>query len=354
MISGYAYPVIDFPVLAITFPNGLRCLCMSQPLRGALIGCGFFGRIQLEAWHRMPDVEIVAACDPDLDRAKQAAPRAYAEPEAMLAAEQLDFVDIATRPDSHLPLVRLAVAHRIPAICQKPVAESLAQAIEMARVAGASGVRVMVHENWRWQPWYRELKRLLDAGTIGRPHYLALRHRMSDGVGEQPYPRQPYFSQMPRLLLIETMIHFLDTARFLVGELSVRHAVLRRLNPHVVGEDLLVLVLEGGEQLTAVIDGNRLSEPEQDGTVMGDARIEGSLGTLSLLGDGRIFVRPIGGSPVEHRYRIPTHGYRGDSAYATLSHFIDCLESGAPFETSGPDYLQTSRLVFDAYRMAGW
>jgi predicted dehydrogenase len=328
--------------------------------QGLLVGCGYFAGIHLDAWKRLMDrAQIVAVCDIDREKAEQRAlafgiPHVYTDVSEAMRRTRPHFVDIVTRPDTHAEICRAAIGHGSAVLCQKPLAPTLEEAEQMVAACAEQNVPLMVNENWRWQPWYRELKRLLDAGTIGRPHYLALRHRMSDGVGEQPYPRQPYFSQMPRLLLIETMIHFLDTARFLVGELSVRHAVLRRLNPHVVGEDLLVLVLEGGEQLTAVIDGNRLSEPEQDGTVMGDARIEGSLGTLSLLGDGRIFVRPIGGSPVEHRYRIPTHGYRGDSAYATLSHFIDCLESGAPFETSGPDYLQTSRLVFDAYRMAGW
>jgi predicted dehydrogenase len=89
-------------------------------LRGAIIGCGYFGQIQHEAWMRIPGVELVAACDMDLERAESFAHRAYASAEAMLAAERLDFVDIATRAESHLPLVRLAATFKVPAICQKP------------------------------------------------------------------------------------------------------------------------------------------------------------------------------------------------------------------------------------------
>jgi len=329
---------------------------------GLLVGCGYFAGIHLDAWKRLAGEDrgqIVAVCDIDREKAEQRAlafgiPHVYTDVQEAMRRTRPHFVDIVTRPDTHAGICRAAIGHGAAVLCQKPLAPTFEEAEQMVAECRQHNVPLMVNENWRWQPWYRELKRLLAAGTIGRPHYLSLRHRMSDGAGEQPYPRQPYFSQMPRLLLIETMIHFLDTARFLVGELSVRHAVMRRLNPHVAGEDLLVLVLDGVEELTAVIDGNRLSEPEQAGTVMGDARIEGSLGTLSVLGDGRIFVRPIGRPAVEHRYAIPAHGYRGDSAYATLSHFVDCLDSGAPFETSGADYLQTSRLVFDAYRLAGW
>src|SRR5882724_96991 len=92
------------------------------PLRCGLIGCGFFAQFHIDAWRRMPGVEMAAVADPDLDRARHAAPRAYSTAEEMLDTEQLDFVDIATRPDSHLRLVRLAASRKIPAICQKPMA----------------------------------------------------------------------------------------------------------------------------------------------------------------------------------------------------------------------------------------
>jgi predicted dehydrogenase len=348
MISGYAYPVIDFPVLAITFPNGLRCLCMSQPLRGALIGCGFFGRIQLEAWHRMPDVEIVAACDPDLDRAKQAAPRAYAEPEAMLAAEQLDFVDIATRPDSHLPLVRLAVAHRIPAICQKPVAESLAQAIEMARVAGASGVRVMVHENWRWQPWYREAKKLIGEGAIGKPLAYQFRLRQRDGLGAEPFPNQPYFRLMPRLLIYETLIHPIDTARFLFGDITTVLAHLRRYNAQIAGEDRAIVILShGAAAVDGVVDGHRWANPIPAGPAMGDTLIEGEEGVLRILANGEVY---------RNETLVTAHdtsvGYKGDSVRATQQHFLDALRTGTAFETGVSEYLNSFAAVEAAYQSA--
>jgi predicted dehydrogenase len=108
-----------------------------RPLRGALVGCGYFGQIQLEAWRRMPEVEIVAACDVDLEKARAAAPRAYDDVERLFDNEpDLDFVDIATRPDTHLPLVKAAADRRIAAICQKPMAPDLQSAADMARVAG--------------------------------------------------------------------------------------------------------------------------------------------------------------------------------------------------------------------------
>jgi len=92
---------------------------MTDPkrLRGAIIGCGFFGQRHIEAWRRIPQVDLVAACDLDEARARAAAPNAYTSAEQMLDRERLDFVDIVTRADTHLPLLRLTVARNLAVIC---------------------------------------------------------------------------------------------------------------------------------------------------------------------------------------------------------------------------------------------
>src|SRR3974390_372886 len=94
----------------------------SRRLKGAIIGCGYFGQIQLGAWRAIPEVELVAACDVNLERAKTAAPRAYASAVEMLDRESVDFVDIASRVGTHLELVRLCASRGLPTICQKPMA----------------------------------------------------------------------------------------------------------------------------------------------------------------------------------------------------------------------------------------
>src|SRR4051812_34064022 len=103
---------------------------MASIHRGALIGCGFFARNHMEAWHREPRAKIVAVCDLDSARAGAMAShfgvaRVYADAADMLTTETLDFVDVATTAPSHRQLVCLALQHGIAAICQKPFAETL-------------------------------------------------------------------------------------------------------------------------------------------------------------------------------------------------------------------------------------
>ena len=316
-------------------------------LRGGIVGCGFFGQIQLEAWRRISGVEIVAAADPDVDRARKATPRAYASAEEMLERERLDFVDIATRPEQHLDLVRLAAARRLPAICQKPIAPSWADAVALVEAAEQAGIRFMVHENWRWQPWFREVKRRVQEGAIGAPLAYHFRVRKNDGGGAAPYPHQPYFAQMPRLLIHETLVHHIDTARFLFGDVETVLARSRRINPAIAGEDQAILTMTHTGGLTGVVDGHRFSDPSPDGPVLGEAWFEGEAGALFVRGDGHVFA----GADLVWRNEV-TAGYRGDSVRATQQHFLDCLASGEPFESGGREYLKTFRVVEAAYQSA--
>lgn len=316
----------------------------SNVLKGGIIGCGFFGQIQLEAWRRMPEAQIVAAADRDLERARKSAARAYTSAEEMLDREQLDFVDIATRPQEHLPLVRVAAARKIAVICQKPMAPSWADALAMVEAAEAAGVRLLIHENWRWQPWYRVAKKLIEAGEIGRPIAYCFRMRRRDGLGPAPYPHQPYFLQMPRLAIYEMLVHHIDTARFLFGEIASVYAQARRINPAIAGEDQALLLLAHASQLQGVIDGHRFLDLEPDSPALGDAWFEGDSGflTVSPSGDVSRGKEKIWANDVRA-------GYRGDSVRATQQHIIECLKTGAPCESEGREYLKTFAAVEAAY-----
>ena len=237
------------------------------------MGCGYFARIHMDAWNRLRDlVSIEACCDIEQDKAvmcchEHGISRGYYDYRRMFAREKPDFVDVVTRPDTHFEVCAAAADLGIPILCQKPLAPTLEEAERLVDYCEQRSVRLMANENWRWQAWYRQLKALLDSGIIGKPFYFTLRHRVPDGIGEHPYARQPYFVTMPRLLLIETMIHFIDTARFLIGELTLRDALLRRVNPHVIVEDVVLLTFDG-DGFTGLIYGKRLSAAEQECPVM--------------------------------------------------------------------------------------
>jgi len=330
-------------------------------LKGVCIGAGYFSRFQYEAWNRIPEVEITAMCNRNAERAQgiqqeYGVPRHYVDYREMLQRERPDFVDVITPPESHLEFCRVAGELGIHVICQKPLAPTFDDAQQIVADAHAAGIRFMVHENFRFQPWHREIRRLLDTGAIGRKlHSLNFRMRPGDGWGDDAYlDRQPYFRTMPKLLVYETGVHFIDTFRYLAGEVEGVYAKLRRLNPVIAGEDAGLLVFEFASGAVGVWDANRFNEcndPDPRFT-FGEFLVEGDGGSIRLYLDGRITVQRLGEDEIQHDYPHPRRAFAGDCVFATQRHFIDAMLNNQPFETDGDDYLRTLAVQEAVYRSA--
>jgi len=318
-------------------------------LRGALVGAGYFSQFHVDAWRRIGEVEIVAVCDTDPERARRAAEavgaaHVYADAAVMLDADRLDFIDIITPPASHLDLCALAMDRHVHVLCQKPFTVTYSEAVDIVRRAERAGIRLMVNDNFRFQPWHRELRKLLDAGMIGTLHSIACRTRTGDGWGPEAYlARQPYFRTMPQLLIFETGVHLIDVFRYLGGEIRTAFARLRRLNAVIAGEDCGLVIFEFQSGACGLWDANRYNESQNADPrfTFGEFLVEGSAGSLRVDEDGRILSQPLGKPAVEHVYPHERRGFAGDSCYAAIRHFVDGLRTGAPFETSGREYLKT-------------
>lgn len=326
----------------------------------ACIGAGYFAQFHVEAWMRIPEVEVIAICDKDKEKAKALAEKfgiakTYDSPSQLLEKETIDVVDIITPPDTHLALINQIAESGKHIICQKPLAPTLEEAQAIVAITNKAGIRFMVHENFRFQPWYRQMKQLLTAGAIGdKLHTLNLKMRMGDGWGERAYlDRQPYFQTMKRLLIYETGIHYIDVFRFLAGEIDSVYARLRKLNPLIAGEDcgLILFDFQNGGQ--GILDGNRYNEPNFENAryTFGTTTIEGNQGTIRLYPSGKITVQPLGKAEYATEYVHHDRNFAGDCVYFTQQHFIEHLLQDKPFETNGPDYLinlQVQEAVYES------
>lgn len=322
-------------------------------LKGILVGCGYFSQFHMEAWQRIPEVELVGICDPDIKKAKAFAQKwgfagkiFLSLEEALNAIPAIDFVDIATPPASHLELVDLASRHGKAIMCQKPLAPTLEEAQKLVNLAEARGVRLMVHENFRFQPWHRAIKGLLDGQVVGNQLYsLYWRMRMGDGWQPDAYlSRQPYFRTYPRLLIYETGVHLIDVVRYLNScEVQSVSADLSRRNPEIKGEDSGLVMLTMENSCRAILDMSRYNEshyPNPRYTFADSLLLDLNGGSIELTGDGRIWVKPIGQPAYWHDYEHHDRNFAGDCVYFCQRHFVESLLTDKPFETSGLDYLQ--------------
>ena len=142
---------------------------MARRFRAVAIGAGYFSGFQYEAWNRIPEVALVAISNRTeaKARAKMAQygiPRFHADWRVMIALERPDFVDIVTPPETHASICSEAVKSKTAIVCQKPLAPTLEESASIVANAREGGVRFMVHENFRWQPWYRQIRRTLRSG----------------------------------------------------------------------------------------------------------------------------------------------------------------------------------------------
>ena len=331
-----------------------------KTLRGVCVGAGYFSQYQYEAWQRIPEVEIVALANRSIERgqeiaAKQQVPHVYdvREFSRMLEERKPDFVDIITPPQTHLGLVKTAAAHGVAVICQKPLAPTWAECIDVVETARRAGVRFMVHENWRWQPWYREIGRQLDFGALGELYSISVRMRMGDGWADDAYlARQPFFRTYPRLLIYETGVHFLDVFRFLGGEITSVHARLQKRNRAIAGEDAAQVIAGFASGATAILDASRFNEADTPDPryTFGTMRVDGSKGHVELDTEGSLALKLLGQPSRKLDYAHERRGFAGDCVYALQRHFTDRMLDGGAFESTGEDYLKTTALVEACYQ----
>lgn len=328
------------------------------PTRVAVVGAGFFGRLHVDAWPRVEGARLVAVCDADLGRAEAAAalagearPAVHVDLDAMLAEARPDLVDIATPPETHLAVIERLSA-RVPwLICQKPFCGGLEGARRAAALVAARGGRLAVHENVRFQPWYREARRLIDAGALGEPWRVAFRLRPGDGRGADAYlARQPYFRTMPRFLIHETAIHWIDTFRFLMGETIGVFARLRNRNSSIAGEDAGVVLFDFAGGRTGLFDGDRLCDHAATDRrrTLGEMTLEGSAATLRLDGEGRLWLRGFGeAAETPHAFDWTDRGFGGDCVFACSAAILADWRAGRDSAMAAPAYLR-NQLVEEA------
>ncbi|MEM7378187.1 MAG: Gfo/Idh/MocA family oxidoreductase [Pseudomonadota bacterium] len=333
-----------------------------RALRVAVVGLGYFSQFHLQAWAANGDVELVGVCDRQTEVAKRVGEAngvSYALAlDGLPAASNLDIVDIIAPPVAHLALVRQALAPGRLVICQKPFCESIADAETLLAEADAVGACIVIHENFRFQPWHREVRDVLQSGALGQVYQARFALRPGDGQGPEAYlARQPAFQRMPKLLIHETGVHFVDLFRWWFGEIDSVYADLRRLNPVIAGEDAGVVIMHHASGVQSVFDGNRLADhvAADRRRTMGELVIEGADGELRLDGDGQLHRRAHGALDwvaVPVTRPVDDTQFGGGCVAELINHAVAAHRRGQPPENALAAYLPVMRVTEAAYTSA--
>lgn len=185
-------------------------------LQVGLIGLGVHGRRYAKHLVEGIDgVRLVAVCRrhrPEMERmAQEWGVTAYDDPEALIDDPEVHAVLVVTPPPSHLPLVRLALDRAKPVLVEKPLTQTLAEAVEVQTLVARSGVPLFLAQTLRYNPALllarRELRRL---GAI-RSFTASQRLPHADLQWQNNDSTHPLGS------VLNTGVHLYDLVRWMLG-----------------------------------------------------------------------------------------------------------------------------------------
>jgi predicted dehydrogenase len=145
----------------------------TRRLRGAVIGLGNVAvHGHLPGWGARSDSVIVAATDASAARQAECRTRLpearwHDSVDSLLAARDLDFVDICTPPSSHAALIRAALGRGLHVLCEKPLVSSLAELEQLAALARSANAVLHTVHNWHHAPLVRAADTVIREGRIG-------------------------------------------------------------------------------------------------------------------------------------------------------------------------------------------
>ena len=208
---------------------------MTAHIGVGLIGYAFMGAAHSQAWrtaHRVFDLpltpDMVALCGRDEAKARAAAGKlGWASVETdwktLVAREDVGLVDICTPGDSHAEIAVAALAAGKHVLCEKPLANTVAEAVAMAEAARAArerGVRSMVAFNYRRVPALALARKLIADGRLGTIRHVRAQY-LQDWIVDPDFPLvwRLEKAKAGSGALGDIGAHIIDLAQFLTGDL---------------------------------------------------------------------------------------------------------------------------------------
>ena len=150
---------------------------MLRRVRVAAIGCGYWGPNVIRNLDSVDGFDLCCICDADPRRlatvaARYPHARSTTRVSDLLDDPSIEAVYIATPVSSHYQLVKQALLAGKHVLVEKPLATTVESAEELAALAAASGLTLMVGHTFVFSPPVRKVKELIDAGQIGPIYYI--------------------------------------------------------------------------------------------------------------------------------------------------------------------------------------
>ncbi len=193
-------------------------------LRLAIAGAGLIGRAHCERIRALSDqerVRLVALADPSPAAealAREIGVPHYPELEALLAAQRPDGVILATPNAQHVPGALACLAAGVPALIEKPVADTAEAARRLAAAAAASTVPLLVGHHRRHSPILEAAQAMIRSGELGR--LVAVSGSATFCKPDSYFDTAPWRREPGGGPILINLVHEIDDLRALVGDIA--------------------------------------------------------------------------------------------------------------------------------------
>ncbi|WP_078393813.1 Gfo/Idh/MocA family protein [Shouchella patagoniensis] len=188
-----------------------------EKVRVIQVGVGGFGQSWLELMVGYEEVEVVAAVDQleanlkNVTELYGSSISTFTDLSEAIKQTKADIVFIITPPVTHAPLAKQAIENGLHVVMEKPLTNTMAEAEDLLAFVRHHHSKVMVSQNYRWNPQIQTVKKLVEQGAIGEIEY-----------GDYYFNRATRFGgwrdEYEDILLQDMAIHHFDILRFLLGK----------------------------------------------------------------------------------------------------------------------------------------
>lgn len=297
-----------------------------KPLRLGVIGVGTIGLSHLEVFASLPDVDIVAVADLDVERARAVAtqfdvPNWYSQAKDLLSDAAVDAVTVATPENDHREATLGALQAGKHVLVEKPMATTIEDAAEMVRAASKAPGILMPGHVLRFEPRYAALRTVARDGSLGRVMSLSARRNRRSGLIAR------YSRVHPALV---TAIHDVDMMLWITEDRVASMHAVDRISTQDRGAHGIwgIVEFEHGAvgTLTAVwhLPDDYGIETDDAFEVIGSeglARVQLDAPTLQLWRNGRA-------SQPDAFYTPNLHQSSVGALRNELAHFVACAQNG--------------------------
>jgi predicted dehydrogenase len=342
---------------------------ITDTVRLGVLGAGNIADLNVAGYLEHPRCDVVAVCEIDPDLGRDAAkrwgvPRVYTDMSDLLADDEVDAVEILTPTHLHHAHVRAALEAGKHVSVQKPITNSVDEAMELARLAEASGLTLRVSECFVHYPPLELAKRLIAEGAIGRPTGIRIRTIVgqTDAQFQADLRPEGYGWRLDRRSpgghLFDDMVHKYAMALWLLDQdiVSVQAVVRRRdlfFEPCAVIFEYEDPVLLGTMEVqyaphmylrSSYYGADEFFEIQGDDGFLWVTRATGEMLELAPVVHytGKDNVRTFTNYDVDADWGL---GFRRSSA-----HFVDSLLAGTPPAMSAADAARVLQLCFAVYQ----